>query len=327
VVVVVFDGFQSLDAVGPVEVFDHASAALGRRVYRVELVAPAAGPIRASSGLGVVAEQALSSVDPGGIDTLVVAGGLGVYPALDSSEVIGGIARLARSARRVASVCTGAYLLAEAGLLDGLRVTTHWMACDDLARRYPAVEVDPEPIFVDHGTVATSAGVSAGMDLALHFVEQDHGRELALDVARALVLFLRRPGNQAQLSAPLTGQLADSATWSDLQRWVVENLDRDLSVAELAARANQSPRTFARRFTSEVGITPARWVEGLRLEQARRLLEETDQPVDRVARRCGLRPESIRRLFHRHLGVGPREYRDRFGAFHAARPTTPRSMS
>jgi transcriptional regulator GlxA family with amidase domain len=323
----VFDDFQSLDAIGPIEVFDHASAALGRRAYRTELIAPAVGPVRASSGIGVVADEPIASVSVRGLDTLVVAGGIGVYPALRSPELVHHIGRLARKARRVASVCTGAYLLAEAGLLDGHRVTTHWMACDDLARRYPSLDVDPEPIFVDDGHIATSAGVTAGMDLALHFVEQDHGRELALEVARSLVLFLRRPGNQAQLSAPLSGQLADSGSWSELQSWVVENLDRDLSVSELAGRVNQSPRTFARRFRAEVGVTPARWVENLRLEQARRLLEETGQPVDRVARRCGLRPESIRRLFHRHLGVGPREYRDRFGAFHSTSQPTSQQRS
>jgi transcriptional regulator GlxA family with amidase domain len=263
--------------------------------------------------VGVVAPHALADVDADDLDTLVVAGGNGVYPLRREAEVVEQVRRLAVGARRVASVCTGAYLLAEAGLLDGRRVATHWIACDHLQQCYPALEVDPDPIFVSDGRLATSAGVTAGMDLALQFVEDDHGHALALDVARSLVLFLRRPGNQAQLSAPLAGQIAESTPLRTLQEWVVEHLADDLTVDRLAERAGQTPRTFARRFRDEVGMTPARWVEALRLEQARRLLEEGRQPVDEVARRCGLRPESIRRLFHRQLGLGPSEYRRRFG--------------
>jgi transcriptional regulator GlxA family with amidase domain len=335
VVVVIFDQFQSLDALGPIEVFDHASTALGQPAYVLEVVAPEAGPVASSSRVQVTADRALAEVDDADLDTLVVAGGNGVYALLDRPEVVAEVRRLAAAARRVASVCTGAYLLAEAGLLDGRRVTTHWIACDHLQERYPALEVDPDPIFVSDGRLATSAGVTAGMDLALQFVEDDHGHALALDVARSLVLFLRRPGNQAQLSAPLSGQLADSTPLRDLQEWVVEHLADDLTVDRLAERANQSPRTFARRFREEVGMTPARWVEALRLEQARRLLEEGRQPVEEVARRCGLQPESIRRLFHRQLGLGPSEYRRRFGAAvttptptpATTTPTTTRSAS
>lgn len=314
VVVVIFDQFQSLDALGPIEVFDHASTALGRPAYDIEVVAPESGPVATSSRVAVVADRSLDDVDRRAIDTLVVAGGNGVYPLLERDDVVAAVRDLARAARRVASVCTGAYLLAQAGLLAGRRVTTHWLACDHLQQCYPDLDVDPEPIFVSDGDLATSAGVTAGMDLALQFVEDDHGHALALDVARSLVLFLRRPGNQAQLSAPLAGQLAVSTPLRQLQEWVVEHLDEDLTVDRLAARANQSPRTFARRFREEVGLTPARWIETLRLEQARRLLEEGRLPIDQIARRCGLRPESIRRLFHRQLGLGPSEYRRRFGA-------------
>jgi transcriptional regulator GlxA family with amidase domain len=319
VVVVVYPDFQSLDAFGPLEVFDHAATALGRRAYGLELVAPERGPVRSSNGAEVVVQASLAdttSRDDSGaaIDTLLVAGGNGVYSLVRRPEVIDEVARLASGARRVASVCTGAYLLAETGLLDGHRATTHWLACDDLQARHPRIEVDAEPIFIRSGRVATSAGVTAGMDLALHFVEEDHGRALALDVARSLVMFLRRPGSQAQLSAPLTSQLADAEPLRDLQSWVVEHLDEDLSVARLAGRLHQSPRTFVRRFRAEVGMPPGRWVEHLRLEQARRLLEDTDEPVEIVARRCGMQAEPFRRLFHRRLGVGPREYRRRFGA-------------
>jgi len=321
VVVVVYDGFQSLDAFGPIEVFDHANTAGARRPYRCELVAPTAGPVPTSNGVAVVAEQALANVDAAGIDTLVVAGGVGVYDTVGEAEVVADVARLAAGARRVASVCSGAYLLAEAGLLDGHRVATHWLACEHLQARYPQLDVDPEPIFVREGRIATSAGVTAGMDLALHFVEEDEGHALALEVARALVLFLRRPGSQAQLSAPLAGQLAASSSLAHLQPWAIEHLDDDLSVDRLAHEAGMSPRTFARRFRVEAGVTPARWVEQLRLEQARRLLEESDGSVEAVSRRCGLQPEAMRRLFLRHLDVSPSEYRRRFGA-----PATGRSL-
>jgi transcriptional regulator GlxA family with amidase domain len=313
VVVVVFDQLQTLDAVGPIEVFDHVNTALGRRCYQIEVAAPQRGAVTSASGLTLTAPTALSDVD-GDLDTLVVSGGLGVYPLLRQADIIAEIRRLAGCSRRVTSVCTGAYLLAEAGLLDGRRVATHWMSCDDLQHRYPALEVDPEPIFIRDGHVITSAGVTAGMGLALHLVEEDHGHDLALEVARSLVLFLRRPGNQAQLSAVLDRQATASPPLRHLQHWVLENLGSNLSVATLAARVHQSPRTFARRFRDEVGLTPARWVEGLRLEEARRLLETTTEPVDQIARRCGLQPESIRRLFHRTLGVGPTEYRRRFGS-------------
>jgi transcriptional regulator GlxA family with amidase domain len=314
VVVVIYDQFQSLDALGPIEVFDHTSTAIGRTAYRIEVVGPEAGPVRSSSGVALVADTALADVDDRDLDTLVIAGGNGVYPLLHDAATVARVAALAEQARRVASVCTGAYLLAEAGLLDGRRVTTHWIACDHLQRCYPALDVDPDPIFISDGRLATSAGVTAGMDLALHFVEGDHGHSVALDVARSLVLFLRRPGNQTQLSAPLAGQLATSDPIRELQAWVVEHLDDDLSVDRLADRVHQAPRTFARRFRDEAGVTPGRWVEGLRLEQARRLLEEDSAPIDEVARRCGLAPESIRRLFQRELGLAPSEYRRRFGA-------------
>jgi transcriptional regulator GlxA family with amidase domain len=321
VVVIVFDRFQSLDAFGPIEVFDHASTAVGRPLYDIQVVAagprPAPAtprPVRASNGVAVLADAPLADTDATDLDTMLIAGGNGVYDLLDDPDTTAHVRRLAGGARRVASVCTGAYLLAEAGLLDRRRATTHWLSCEHLAGRYPDVEVDPEPIFVRDGPVSTSAGVTAGMDLALDFVEEDHGHPLALDVARSLVLFLRRPGTQAQLSGALSGQLAITQPLRDLHEWVLDHLDAELTVDRLAARAHQSPRTFARRFRAEVGMTPARWVEALRLEQARRLLEETPTTVDEVARRCGLGPESFRRLFHRHLGVSPREYRRRFGS-------------
>jgi transcriptional regulator GlxA family with amidase domain len=226
-------------------------------------------------------------------------------------------------AQRIASVCTGAFLLARAGLLDGRRVTTHWAYADALARQFPAVHVDPEPIYVRDGSVITSAGVTAGIDLALALVEEDVGREAALDVARHLVVFLRRPGGQAQFSAQLHAQLARRRPLRDVQHWITERPAADLSVERLAARAGLSPRQFARSFAAETGMTPGRYVDRVRLEAARRELEDTGAAVGQVARSCGYgTPEAMRRAFIRTLGVSPAGYRQRFqpGALGAAEP-------
>jgi transcriptional regulator GlxA family with amidase domain len=218
-------------------------------------------------------------------------------------------------AARLVSVCTGALLLAEAGLLDGHRVTTHWMVCDHLARTYPAVEVDPDPIFVRDGSLATSAGVTAGIDLALALVEEDHGRDIALTIARHLVVFLRRPGNQAQFSAQLTAQTARREPLREVQHWITEHPGDDLSVDALASRARLSPRHFARAFQAETGLTPGRYVERVRLEHARRLLEDTTDGVTGISRACGYgTPEAMRRAFIKALGAAPAEYRQRFRA-------------
>jgi transcriptional regulator GlxA family with amidase domain len=217
--------------------------------------------------------------------------------------------------RRFGSVCTGAFILAEAGLLDGRRATTHWGSCALLAQRYPRVSVDPNPIFVRDGNVYTSAGVTAGMDLALALVEEDHGHEVALGVARELVLFLRRPGGQSQFSAQLAVQSADRAPLRDLQAWIADNLGGDLSVPALAAHAAMSPRNFARVFTQEVGVTPARFVEQARVEAACRRLEESANGVDAIAAECGFgSTESMRRAFLRRLRVPPSAYRHRFAS-------------
>jgi transcriptional regulator GlxA family with amidase domain len=219
----------------------------------------------------------------------------------------------ATRSRRVTSVCSGAFLLARAGLLDGRRATTHWEACDLLARAYPQVTVESDPIFVRDGNVYTSAGVTAGIDLALALVEDDHGPEIARMVARELVLFLRRPGGQSQFSAAMASQPAEREPLRDVQQWTADNLDADLSVPALAARAAMSERNFARAFGREVGMTPAAYVEALRVDQARVRLESSGQKLEAVARDCGFGTvETMRRAFHRRLGVGPAGYRDRF---------------
>jgi transcriptional regulator GlxA family with amidase domain len=249
----------------------------------------------------------------GAIDTLVVAGGVGTARALGDRGLIAFVRSAAARARRVASVCTGAFVLAEAGLLDGRRATTHWSACAQLAARYPKVSVDPDPIFVRDGRIWSSAGVTAGMDLALALVEQDHGRDVALGVARELVLFLKRPGGQAQFSAQLQAQLAERAPLRDLQAWMADHPGADLSVEALARRVAMSPRHFARVFKQETGATPARAALAARVEAARRRLEDGADGLEGVADACGFgSAEVMRRAFLRTLRVGPAVYRRRF---------------
>jgi transcriptional regulator GlxA family with amidase domain len=249
----------------------------------------------------------------GAIDTLMVVGGDGVSAAERDERLIAFLRRAAARSRRVTSVCTGAFLLARAGLLDGREATTHWSSCSELAERYPSVAVQSDPIFVRSGNVATSAGVTAGIDLALALVEEDLGPKAARDVARWLVLFLRRPGGQSQFSAALAGQRAEREPLRELQAWIVDHLDEDLSVPALATRAYMSPRNFARAFKREVGMTPAAYAEALRVERARALLETAGENVEQVARRCGFGTvETMRRVFRRRLGVSPSDYRQRF---------------
>ncbi|WP_026127645.1 GlxA family transcriptional regulator [Nocardiopsis lucentensis] len=308
VVIVVFDGVQSLDVTGPLEVF--AGAARAPEVdYRVRVASLDGGVVTTSSGLGLVPSVPLARV--GRVDTLIVPGGEGTR-RLDP-VLVETVGRVSARARRTASVCTGAFVLAEAGVLDGLRATTHWAHCATLARRYPRVEVDPTPIFVRQGSVVTSAGVSAGIDLALALVEEDVGRQVALAVARQLVVYLRRPGNQAQFSTHLAVQTAQRPAVRELQHWIVSHPGADLSVEALAARAGLSPRQFARVFAREVGVSPGRFVGRVRLETACRLLEESQAGVVSVARRCGYGSDEVmRRAFVRALGCAPSEYRERF---------------
>lgn len=315
---VAFPHVQILDVTGPLEVFGRTARWLvehGRRsdlAYEVELLAAVAGPLATSSGLRLVADRPFRAVR-GGVDTLLVAGGTGTAAAMRDRDLLAWLRRIAPRVRRLGSVCSGTFILAEAGLLDGRRVTTHWGSCDALARRYPQIVVDPNPIFVRDGTVYTSAGVTAGMDLALALVEEDHGREVALQVARELVLFLRRPGGQSQFSAQLAVQAADREPLRELQSWIADHVRKDLSVTALAARVAMSPRNFARVFTREVGVTPVRFVERVRVEAARRRLEESAQGVDAVAAECGFgSAEAMRRVFLRTVRVPPSAYRSRF---------------
>ena len=319
VAILIYTGAQSLDLTGPLEVFAGAQRlieASGRAGpgYELRVIAPRRGPVRTSSGLTVSAEQAISETPPA-LDTLIVAGGAGAQQAAEDPELIEWLASASASARRTASVCTGAFLLARAGLLDGRRATTHWAAAGELARCHPAVEVDPDPIFVRDGSIWTSAGVSAGMDLALALVEEDLDRDAALTIARHLVLFLRRPGSQSQFSAALSARQPEREPLREALRLIVEDPAAEHSVEAMAARAHMSPRHFARTFREQTGVTPARYVERVRLEAARRCLEETGEPLARIAGQCGFgSAETMRRVFLRGLEVGPAEYRRRFQA-------------
>jgi transcriptional regulator GlxA family with amidase domain len=324
VVIVAYPGVQSLDVTGPLEVFAGAQQlvqATGRKDpgYEIRIVSVDGAALKSSSGLALVPDARLSRVSLN-LDTLIVAGGSGHVAAAADPSLIAAISRAATSARRTASVCTGAFLLARAGLLDGRRVTTHWASAEQLARMYPEVSVDPDPIFLRDGPIWTSAGVTAGMDLALALVEEDLDREAALTIARHLVLFLRRPGSQSQFSATLASQQPDRDSLREVQRLVVEDVAGTHTVDAMAARAHMSPRHFARAFRCETGVTPARYVERVRLEAARRRLEESAEPLASVASACGFGTgETMRRSFLRTLGVGPAEYRRRFRS-HSEQP-------
>jgi transcriptional regulator GlxA family with amidase domain len=332
IAVLAFPNVQVLDVVGPLEVFSRTSRWLrdhGKRaehVYQVEIIGLKRGPFRTSSGLRLYADRGFAEVGRG-IDTLLIAGGLGIEECRSHAPLLRWIRSQARLVRRLASICTGAFLLAEAGLLQGRRATTHWNHCSDLARDFPQVKVEPDTIFVREGSLYTSAGVTAGMDLALALVEEDFGREVALATARELVMFLKRPGGQAQFSAQLSVQFAEHEPLRELQSYIVEHPSDDLSVARLARRVAMSPRNFARVFLREVGTTPASFVTSVRVETARRLLEESSESLNAVCSKSGLgTTESMRRAFLRALGIAPGRYRERFN--HAQSPAkSPKGVS
>jgi transcriptional regulator GlxA family with amidase domain len=312
--VLTFPAVQLLDVTGPVQVFatanDLVAGAGGAPPYRLKLVTQGAEGVTSSAGVALSASP-LSQANEA-LDTLLVAGGQGVEAAAANPILLDWVRQRAAQARRVASVCTGAFLLAAAGILDGRRVVTHWKDCARLAQRFPAVRVEPDPIFVCDGPVWTSAGVTAGIDLALALVEEDLGRSVALAVARYLVVFLKRPGGQAQFSATLALQAAEDK-FGALHSWINGHLSDDLSLTVLADQAGMSERSFSRHYAEATGQTPARAIERLRLEAARRLLSESRTPVKRIAQRCGFgSEETMRRSFQRLLAVTPQDYRSRF---------------
>lgn len=306
IAVVIFPEFQLLDAAGPIAAFELAGRESPPSPYRIRVVAAAAGPVISSSGIALVAEPLGS---PSGIDTLLVAGGLGAHDATPHGALLAWLRQAAVTARRVASVCTGAYLLAAAGLLDGRAATTHWRYAAGLARQYPKIRVEPDRIFVRDGNIWTSAGITAGIDLALALIGDDMGETIAKRTAQRLVVYHRRPGGQSQFSALLRLD-APGGRFGPLLAWARERLGEALPVEKLADRAAMSPRHFARAFAAETGMTPAKAIEHLRLEAARAHVEEGSAPIDRVAGITGFRdPERMRRAFIRAFGQPPQALR------------------
>ncbi|MFC0398852.1 GlxA family transcriptional regulator [Paraburkholderia rhizosphaerae] len=314
ILLLAFPDVQLLDVCGPLQVFASANEIAEQRgldtPYVCRVVSADGGLVTSASGLALQADPIRAVKRP--VHTLIIPGGRGVIAATADQRLTRWTQRQATRATRVASVCSGAFLLAEAGLLDGRRVVTHWARCDELASRYPRLRVETDPIFVRDGTVWTSAGVTAGIDLALALIEEDLGRSLALEVARELVVFVKRPGGQSQFSAMLSLQKADDR-FGELHAWMSAHLASDLSVPMLAKRLHMSERSFMRHYKAETGRTPARAVEQLRVEAAQRLLGETAWSVKRIATRCGFgSEETMRRSFVRQLRVAPQTYRERF---------------
>jgi transcriptional regulator GlxA family with amidase domain len=311
----VYPDAQMLDVAGPLEIFSRASRfvrdrGVGPSPYSVEIVAKEAGPVAMSSGLEVVAARAFRELDA--VDTLLITGGIGFAAAAADAETVEWIVRMAGKARRTASVCTGSFLLAAAGLLKDRQATTHWAYCDRLAAAEPSCRVAADAIFVKDGSVHSSAGVTAGMDLALALVEEDLGPAIALLVAQALVMYVRRPGGQAQYSRQIEAQQRDDR-FGRLHLWMMENLGAPLKVEDLAREAGMSPRHFARCFAERMGRTPGDYLTQLRIEQARRRIEEGARNLKHVARSSGFGTEqTMRRAFLKELGIAPSDYRERF---------------
>ena len=319
VVFLAFPGSQILDITGPYQVFVRA-AEIYRRThpnekspYKVLLASTTRSKnILTNCGLNLTASDTFCTIR-GPVHTLLVAGGTGVEKACHDKEILAWLRKMSPRVVRLGSICTGAFLLASAGLLDGKRVATHWKWAEELACRYKETTVDPEPIFIRDGNTYTSAGVLAGMDLALALVEEDLGSPIALEVARELVMYLRRPGGQSQFSTALALQTSDRKQIEELRSWAVDHLTADLSVENLAAKTGMSPRNFARIFLKDAGITPARYIEKIRVEAARRRLEESEDAFEKIASDCGFGSlQALRRSFTRVLRVAPSEYRKRF---------------
>ena len=312
VAVVTFPSAQILDVTGPLEVFSSATRLVPGAEYRMQVVSTSGGPVLSSSGLSFSTTALTDVVEP--VDTLVVAGGRDLDEACADEQLLGHVRRLASSARRITSVCSGAFVLAASGLLDGRRATTHWAECQLLAAAHPQVSVDGDAIYVRDGDVWTSAGVTTGIDLALALVAEDHGARAAAAVARHLVVYLRRSGGQAQFSTMLAAQAAESEPVRELLAWLPDHLTADLTVPALARRVHLSERQFSRVFKAAVDVTPSEHVERLRLEAACRLLETTGSAVDHIARVCGFgTPETMNRAFRRRLNTTPGNLRRHFG--------------
>ncbi len=318
IAIVALPGVQLLDVSGPLDVFAEANVQSDAVRYELMVIASEPGPIRSSSGVRLMPDRVIGVDAEAELDTLLIAGCPNAVDVPADGKVVDWLRRHAPVARRFGSVCSGAFFLAEAGLLNGRRVTTHWAVAEELACRYPLLSVDEDAIQVSDGPLRTAAGVTAGLDLALTLVEEDLGHEIAMRIAGQLVMFFKRPGGQMQFSRKGEAVPAGRAALQELQRWVVANPALDHSVASLAKRMDLSPRHFARLFRSEVGITPATWVEEARVNAARRLLEFGHEAPKQVAVHCGFTDaDTLRRAFSRQVGVTPAEYRKRFATITA----------
>lgn len=316
--IVAYPGVQILDITGPMEVFSFANFGLkelrlsNEEVYPIRIIAEKTGPITTMSGVQIVADTSFSELN-NRIDTLVVPGGSNIDEIMENKPLVDWVRSMPPHVRRLVSVCTGAFILAEGGLLDGRQATTHWRFCDRLAREYPEVSVNPDKIFVRNDFIATSGGITSGIDLTLALIEEDWGRELALSVARYLVVFLKRPGGQSQFSMYLTNEAVDRHDIRELQSWIVENPAEDLRIDAMAQRVSMSPRNFSRIFLAETGITAAKYVERVRIDAARYYLVNTTMPIAQVMEKSGFKDsETMRRAFIRNLGVNPQNYRAYF---------------
>jgi transcriptional regulator GlxA family with amidase domain len=313
VAILAMPGVQLLDVSGPLDVFAEANLQAGRDRYRLRVVASRPGEIRSSSGARLLPDHVIGGSVDEAIDTLLVAGAPNAADIRPDPTAISWLRKMAPQARRYGSVCSGAFMLAAAGLLDGKHVTTHWAVAERLAEAYPSVIVDADALHMRDGKLRTAAGVTAGLDLALALVEEDLGREIATRVAGQLVMFFKRPGGQMQFSRTGESLPAGRSALQEVQRWVAANPSADHSVSNLAARTGLSPRHFARLFHGEVGLTPAAWVEAARVSAARRLLETGRNTPKQVAALCGFaNADTLRRAFARHVGVTPAEYRKRY---------------
>lgn len=318
IVMVGYEGAQILDIAGPLEMFAAANILHerpdegGSPPYEISLLAKDAGPFETTGGLSLVAHESLEEFS-GEVDTLMVSGGDGTLQALEDETLLDFIRQTAGRARRIVSICSGAFLLAEAGLLEGRRATTHWNAAAYFKKRYPDIELEEDAIYVRDGNVWSSAGVTSGMDLALALIALDLGADTALEVARKNVIFMLRPGGQSQFSSHLKAASGGEGPVGRAMQWIVSHLKDDLSLPQLSNIAAMSERTFLRKFKGVADMTPAKYVEAVRLETARQKLEASDHSVDVIADECGFgSSERMRRVFHRQLGVAPQQYRDRF---------------
>jgi transcriptional regulator GlxA family with amidase domain len=315
IVIVGYDDITSLDLSGPLEAFSSAQVEDSRGrpqpCYRVTIAALGTKTFCSESGLRMTASCFLSSLRH--LDTLLIPGGKGMRTSPASLKLANWISQRGNHVRRIASVCTGIFGLAPTGLLDGRRVTTHWKYAAELAERFPGLKVDASPLYIRDGKFYTSAGVTAGIDLSLALIEEDFGPQVALAVARELVVYMKRPGGQEQFSEPLKFQVASSSRFADLAAWMVGHLDGDLSVDVLAGHMNLCPRQFSRRFRDEFKSTPAAFVQRLRLDEARTRLSAAGATVEGVADSVGFHdPDSFRRAFVQRFGVPPQHYRGRF---------------